>query len=347
MCHQRRTECHMCKMSHIEHHSQAWLYPSHVIGSKLSYLIAQLRLIHIHLTDNMRQLACIDFHWTGGRAQTISGTCLITIVFILSAQYLRPLRISSRNLKVTYLSLYCNTHSARHCQSTRHTVDLTESALDTLICTFHLFYCLLGGRELRIHEILSAIGNTCEVIVEHRQRFQALYETVWVIVEDYPLIQQSVRIKDWFQFLHCLIGLVTPFVLYKRCHIPSRTMLCLQWTVVSFNHKLCHITHHLCITCHLMLVCKALVQDKVIVTLKCMSIDTSIGITVFSNHLLQFHRSLRQRIYWECHILDKTRSADWSCSSHTWENTTSYSPILAIYYRILCKLRRNIQTELS
>ena len=55
-----------------------------------------------------------------------------------------------------------------------------------------------------------------------------------------------------------------------------------------------------------MLVSKTLVQDKVIITLKGMSIDTSIRISVLGNHLLQFHRSLRQRLYRECHILDKT-----------------------------------------
>ena len=54
----------MCKMSHIEHNSQARLYSSHVIGGKLSHLIAQFRLIHIHLADDMRQLTCIDLHRT-------------------------------------------------------------------------------------------------------------------------------------------------------------------------------------------------------------------------------------------------------------------------------------------
>ena len=55
-----------------------------------------------------------------------------------------------------------------------------------------------------------------------------------------------------------------------------------------------------------MLVCKTLVQDKVVVALKRMSVDTGIRITVISNHLLQFYRSLRQRLYRECYIFDKT-----------------------------------------
>ena len=75
---------------------------------------------------------------------------------------------------------------------------------------------------------MTTIRYTCEVIVEHRQRFQALYETVWVVVEYYSLIQQSVRIEDCLQLLHSLISLVTPFVFHKWCHISSSTMLGLK-----------------------------------------------------------------------------------------------------------------------
>ena len=111
MRHQRRSECDMCQMSHIEYYSQARLYASHVIGTKLSHLIAQLRLVHIQLTNQMCQFARINLHRTGCRTETIRSTCLVAIVLILFAQCLCPLRISSCCLKLAYLSLNSDTHS--------------------------------------------------------------------------------------------------------------------------------------------------------------------------------------------------------------------------------------------
>ena len=78
-----------------------------------------------------------------------------------------------------------------------------------------------------------------------------------------------------------------------------------------------------------------------------MSVDTSIIVAVIGNQLLQLHRCLRQRLDGEGHILDETRGADRTRTTYTWEDTRADSPILAVDLRILGKLGRDIEFELS
>ena len=75
---------------------------------------------------------------------------------------------------------------------------------------------------------MSAIGDTVEIEVEHRQWFQALDETVRIVVEDDALIQQTFRIEDRLQFLHRLVGILTPLVFHEGRHITTCSVLGLQ-----------------------------------------------------------------------------------------------------------------------
>ena len=152
---------------------------------------------------------------------------------------------------------------------------------------------------------MPAIRHTLEVVVEHRQRLQTLDETVRIIVEDDTLVQQSFGVEDGLQFLHYLISLLPPFVFHERCHIAARTMLCLQRTVVFLDNELGHITHHLCIAVHLSFLSETLIQNKVIVTLEGMTIDTGIVIAVISNEFLKLYRCLRQALDGEGNILNE------------------------------------------
>ena len=101
----------MTQVSHIQHHTQSRLDARHVIGSKLTHLIAHLTMEHIHLTDKMCQLARIDLHRTGGGTESIGGAGLVTIVFILFAQGGCTLGISTRSLQLAYLTLYGYAHT--------------------------------------------------------------------------------------------------------------------------------------------------------------------------------------------------------------------------------------------
>ena len=69
-----------------------------------------------------------------------------------------------------------------------------------------------------------------------------------------------------------------------------------------------------------MLVGKALVQDEVVVALKGVAVDTGIVVAVVGNELLELHRSLRQTLYGEGHILDETRRAHRSCAAYAGED---------------------------
>ena len=83
-----------------------------------------------------------------------------------------------------------------------------------------------------------------------------------------------------------------------------------------------------------------------VVALESMTVDTSIAITMISNHLLQLHRCLGQVVDMEGHILYQTGGANRARTTHRGEDTRTDGPVLAVDLRILGKLSRDIQTEL-
>ena len=246
---------------------------------------------------------------------------------------------------MTNLALYGDTHTRGQCESARHTVNLAESALNTLVGTLHLLDGFLGCTQLVIHQVVSAIRHTLEVVIQLWQRLQALDKAVGIVVEYHTLVQQSVRVENSLQLLHHLVGLLTPLVLHKRCHVATCTVLGLQTAVVALYHQLGHIAHHLGITGHLVLIGKALIQDKVVVTLKGMTVDTCIVVAMIGYQLLQLHGSLRQTLDGECHILNQARGANRTCTAYRWEYTATDGPVLTVHRRILGKLGRNIEFE--
>ena len=196
-------------------------------------------------------------------------------------------------------------HATGERETARHAVDLAEAALDTFVGAFHLFDGFLGSGERRVHEIVTAVGNRIEVVVENGQRFETLDETVRVIVKDDTTVQQAVWVEDVLQFLHHLVSLVAPFVLHERCHIATRTVLGLQRAVVFLDDEFGHITHHFSIAGYLVFVGKALIEDEVVVTLEGVTIDAGIVIAVIGNKFLQFDRCLGEGLNGEGDILDE------------------------------------------
>ena len=84
--HEGRTEGEVSGVGHIEDYTETTLDASHVFCSKLTNLISCRTLVHIHLTNQVRQFAGVDLHRAGRRAQTVGGTSLVTIVLILLLQ---------------------------------------------------------------------------------------------------------------------------------------------------------------------------------------------------------------------------------------------------------------------
>ena len=202
--------------------------------------------------------------------------------------------------------MHGDTHPRRECQAARHTVHLAEAALDTLVRTFHLFDGLLRRRELGIHQVVTTVRHTLEVVVEHGQRLQTLDEAVGIVVEDHTLVQQSLGVENLFQFLHRLVGFVAPLVLHEGGHVPSGAVFGLQRTVVALHHELRHVAHHIGIALHLVLVLETLVQDEVVVAFEGVTVDAGVVVAVVGDELLQLHRGLRQTLYGEGDILDET-----------------------------------------
>ena len=158
----------MGRMRHVEHHAEARLDASHVIGGKLTHLVAQRGVVHVQLSDEMRQFTRVDLHRTRGGTESIGGAGLVAIVLILLPEGCCALRILARSLQFTDLTLHGNTHPRRECQAARHTVDFAEAALNTLVGALHLFDGLFGCREFGIHQIVSTVGHALKVVVEHR-----------------------------------------------------------------------------------------------------------------------------------------------------------------------------------
>jgi fumarate reductase subunit C len=107
---------------------------------------------------------------------------------------------------------------------------------------------------------MTAIGHATEVEIQYRQRLEALYEAVGIIVKYYALVKQSIGVEDFLKFLHNIVGLITPLVLNKRSHISTCAVFGLKRTVITINHKFSHITHHLCIASHLVLIGETLMR---------------------------------------------------------------------------------------
>ena len=63
--HHRRTEGDVGSMSDIEDDTQPRLDSCHVVGGKLTNLIACRTLVHVHLTDYMCQFTGVNLHRTG------------------------------------------------------------------------------------------------------------------------------------------------------------------------------------------------------------------------------------------------------------------------------------------
>ena len=179
-----------------------------------------------------------------------------------------------------------DTHTAGEGEAARHAVDLAEAALDTFVGAFDLLDGFLGGRERRVHEVVTAVGNRIEVVVENGQRFETLDETVGIVVEDDTAVQQAFGIEDILQFLHHLVGLVAPLVLHKRSHIATRAVFGLQRAVIFLDNEFGYVAHHLGVACHLVFIGKTLVEDEVVVALESVTIDAGIVVAVIGNKFL-------------------------------------------------------------
>ena len=73
-------------MGHVEDDTQTALNASHVFGSKLTNLITCRTLVHVHLTNQVRQFAGVDLHRAGRRTKAVGSTGLVAIVFILALE---------------------------------------------------------------------------------------------------------------------------------------------------------------------------------------------------------------------------------------------------------------------
>ena len=179
-----------------------------------------------------------------------------------------------------------DTHTAGEGEAARHAVDLAEAALDTFVGAFDLLDGFLGGRERRVHEVVTAVGDCIEVEIEDGQGFEALDITVGVVVEDDTLIQQAFRIKNVLQFLHHLVSLVAPLIFHKRSHITACAVFGLQRAVIFLDNEFGYVAHHLGVACHLVFIGKTLVEDEVVVALESVTIDAGIVVAVVGNKFL-------------------------------------------------------------
>ena len=109
--HDRRAEHAMSEVGNAEHHAESGLDACHVVGGKLSHLIASTAVEHVHLTDEVRELSCVDLHRTRGGTQSVCGACLVAVVFVLSFERGEPLWVFASGLEVANLALNGNSHS--------------------------------------------------------------------------------------------------------------------------------------------------------------------------------------------------------------------------------------------
>ena len=165
----------------------------------------------------MGQVANIDSHRTGHRAEAVSGTGLFARIRVLLLQFGEQLRILTCLSETFNFSLEHYSGPWRHCKAARHAVYFTETALYTFV---DLRIC---GRWL----FRSAFGR-----LKQRQGLEVLEAALGVIVEYDTRIKNVLWIENSLYAFHDIKCLFSPLVLYIRSHIASCAMLCFKWTVI-------------------------------------------------------------------------------------------------------------------
>ncbi len=84
--HEGGTEGEVSGVGHIEDYTETTLDASHVFCSKLTNLITCRTLVHIHLTNQVRQFAGVDLHRAGRRTKAVGSAGLVAIVFVLALE---------------------------------------------------------------------------------------------------------------------------------------------------------------------------------------------------------------------------------------------------------------------
>ena len=128
------------------------------------------------------------------------------------------------------------------------------------------------------------------------QFFKILDVTFWIRIKNDSRVENIVGIIKFFDSPHDVERLRAPFPLDKRRHVAPRAMFRLQGTMIFVDNQGDDVFHQISIAFDLFLRIKTLIQDKMEVPFKRMSIDDAVRISVFGNDFLKFDRRVWQRV---------------------------------------------------
>ena len=126
-----------------------------------------------------------------------------------------------------------------------------------------------------------------------------------VIIEDDAGIQQPLRVKQFFDSLHGLVGIISPFMTDEGSHVTARAVFGFQGTVIFVHHQGLDVVHQVFVAFHFRLGTERLVDDEMVVPLEGVSVDAGVVISVAGYELLKLCRCLGKVLNMEGYVLDE------------------------------------------
>ena len=131
----------------------------------------------------------------------------------------------------------------------------------------------------------------------------------------------------------------------KGSHIPARTMLGFQGTVIFIYYQGLDVIHQVFVAFHFRLGTERLVDDEVIVSFESMAVDAGVIISVAGYELLQFCRCLRKIFNVEGDVFDEASGSRLAGTSYRGEDAGTDGPEFGIFLRTVSEAYRNISCE--
>ena len=169
---------------------------------------------------------------------------------------------------------------------------------------------------------------------QQRQCLEILETALRIVIEDDTRIQNIFRIENVLYAFHGLEGPASPLVLDIRSHITARSVLCLQRAIVFPDNEFADIVDHILVSANLLFRVKRLVYDKVEITLKGMTVNAGIIVSVSVKKFREIGNRFCKIFNMEGYILYQTSGSRTPHSTDCREDSRADRPISAILLRV-------------
>ena len=231
------------------------------------------------LAQVMGQFPCVDIHGTGSGTQSVYGTGCPSGIEVIFFKLLQQFRIFPGVLQSPDLALYNDPLSGAECTSPGKAVHFAKTALYTFV------------------------NNG----IENGHGFEIPDMAMGVVVKNHTRVQDVLRVKEFFNAMHDVESIISPFQFYERGHIDARSVFCLKGTFVFLRHHGNHILHEGFVALYLSRCVKGLIQNEMKVAFQGMPVNGTVVVLVLSQNILKFGYGVGNVFQVKCHVLYQAR----------------------------------------